>query len=78
MNETNRAGASPSEAPGLRRTVGLLGASVSGIAIVLGAGIYVLVGEAAGLGDCDVQAASVKQRVYRSLHAGLRRVYGAM
>lgn len=34
---------------GLHRTVGLFGATVSGIAIVLGAGIYVLVGEAAGL-----------------------------
>lgn len=34
---------------GLRRRVGLVGASASGIGIVLGAGIYVLVGEAAGV-----------------------------
>lgn len=33
----------------LHRRVGLLGASASGVAIVLGAGIYVLVGEAAGI-----------------------------
>jgi APA family basic amino acid/polyamine antiporter len=33
----------------LRRRVGLLGASASGVAIVLGAGIYVLVGDAAGI-----------------------------
>jgi len=33
----------------LHRRIGLLGASASGVAIVLGAGIYVLVGEAAGL-----------------------------
>lgn len=36
-------------APGLHRRVGLLGASASGIGIVLGAGVYVLVGEAAGI-----------------------------
>jgi len=38
----------PAEA-GLQRRIGLFGASVSGVAIVLGAGIYVLVGEAAGI-----------------------------
>ena len=43
----------------LHRTVGLFGASVSGIAIVLGAGIYVLVGEAAGLSGNAVWAAFV-------------------
>ena len=39
---------SPDPTSGLRRTVGPVGASLSGIGIVLGAGIYVLVGEAAG------------------------------
>jgi APA family basic amino acid/polyamine antiporter len=38
----------PGHQPGLRRSVGPLAASLSGIGIVLGAGIYVLVGEAAG------------------------------
>ncbi|MCC6237399.1 MAG: amino acid permease [Dehalococcoidia bacterium] len=33
----------------LQRRIGLLGASASGIGIVLGAGIYVLIGEAAGV-----------------------------
>lgn len=36
-------------APRLHRRVGLFGATASGIGIVLGAGVYVLVGEAAGL-----------------------------
>ncbi|MGE3857290.1 MAG: amino acid permease, partial [Dehalococcoidia bacterium] len=45
--------------PGLHRTVGLLGASLSGIAIVLGAGIYVLVGEAAGISGNAVWASFV-------------------
>ncbi len=35
--------------PGLRRRVGLVGATASGVGIILGAGIYVLVGEAAGI-----------------------------
>ncbi|MSP22281.1 MAG: APC family permease [Dehalococcoidia bacterium] len=35
--------------PGLHRRIGLLGALASGIGIVLGAGAYVLVGEAAGI-----------------------------
>jgi APA family basic amino acid/polyamine antiporter len=34
---------------GLHRRVGLVGATASGIGIVLGAGVYVLVGEAAGI-----------------------------
>ena len=42
---------------GLRRTVGPLGASLSGIGIVLGAGIYVLVGEASGEAGNAVWAA---------------------
>jgi len=42
---------------GLHRTVGPLGASLSGIGIVLGAGIYVLVGEAAGEAGNAVWAA---------------------
>lgn len=40
------AGARP---PGLQRRIGLFGATASGVGIILGAGIYVLVGEAAGL-----------------------------
>ncbi|TAJ20729.1 MAG: amino acid permease [Dehalococcoidia bacterium] len=40
------AGAAP---PGLQRRIGLFGATASGVGIILGAGIYVLVGEAAGL-----------------------------
>jgi len=43
---TNEATTTPGR---LHRRIGLLGASASGVAIVLGAGIYVLVGEAAGL-----------------------------
>lgn len=43
--------------PRLRRTVGPIGASLSGIGIVLGAGIYVLVGEAAGEAGNAVWAA---------------------
>ncbi len=43
--------------PRLQRSVGLLGASMSGIGIVLGAGIYVLVGEAAGETGNSVWAA---------------------
>lgn len=49
----------PPERAHLHRTVGLFGASVSGIAIVLGAGIYVLVGQAAGLSGNAVWAAFV-------------------
>lgn len=41
-------GPSLREQPRLRRTVGPWGASLSGIGIVLGAGVYVLIGEAAG------------------------------
>lgn len=37
------------ERPGLQRRIGLFGATASGVGIILGAGIYVLVGEAAGL-----------------------------
>ena len=58
MNEPPTS-AEASARPGLHRTVGLFGASVSGIAIVLGAGIYVLVGEAAGLSGNAVWASFV-------------------
>lgn len=34
---------------GLRRTLGLLEVTISGVGIILGAGIYALIGEAAGL-----------------------------
>ncbi len=34
---------------GLRRSIGPIGAALSGVGIILGAGIYVLIGEAAGL-----------------------------
>ncbi|MDA0269398.1 MAG: APC family permease [Chloroflexi bacterium] len=43
--------------PGLDRKIGLIAASLSGIGIVLGAGIYVLVGEAAGLAGNGLWAA---------------------
>ena len=42
--------------PGLRRRIGLFGAAASGVGIVLGAGIYVLIGEAAGLAGNAVWA----------------------
>jgi len=38
----------PDESGSLKRSIGPVGASLSGIGIVLGAGIYVLIGEAAG------------------------------
>ncbi len=38
---------SPSEQPRLRRTLGLWPVTISGVGVILGAGIYVLVGEAA-------------------------------
>lgn len=38
-----------SENPGLKRDLGLLEVTLSGIGIILGAGIYALIGEAAGL-----------------------------
>ncbi len=44
----------PHTRPGLRREVGLLSATASGVGIVLGAGIYVLIGEAAGLAGSGV------------------------
>lgn len=49
----------PSAAPpaGLQRRIGLFGAAASGVGIVLGAGIYVLIGEAAGLAGNAVWAA---------------------
>ena len=47
------------EAPGLQRRIGLFGATASGVGIILGAGIYVLVGEAAGLAGNGVWAAFV-------------------
>jgi basic amino acid/polyamine antiporter, APA family len=45
--------------PGLHRRVGLFGASASGVGIVLGAGVYVLVGEAAGIAGNGVWLAFV-------------------
>ena len=45
------------ESPRLHRRVGLFGAAASGIGIILGAGIYVLVGEAAGIAGNGVWAA---------------------
>lgn len=44
---------------GLHRHVGFFGAAISGVAIVLGAGIYVLVGEAAGIAGNAVWASFV-------------------
>ncbi len=50
MSTQTDADTNPSTRPDeLHRRIGVLGASVSGIAIVFGAGIYVLVGEAAGI-----------------------------
>ena len=56
MNEPAALPTPDRQGPGLQRSVGLFGATVSGIAIVLGAGIYVLVGEAAGLSGNAVWA----------------------
>ncbi|MPZ98131.1 MAG: hypothetical protein GEU80_02155 [Dehalococcoidia bacterium] len=42
------AGPLPVQAPRLRQQLGLISITVSGVGIVLGPGIYVLVGEAAG------------------------------
>ncbi len=42
-------GALAAPAPHLRRELGLFGASLAGVGIILGAGIYVLIGEAAGV-----------------------------
>ncbi|MFA7248447.1 MAG: APC family permease [Dehalococcoidia bacterium] len=54
-----RAGAGTDAGGGLHRRVGFLGAAVSGVAIVLGAGIYVLIGEAAGIAGDGVWASFV-------------------
>ncbi|RLT33967.1 MAG: amino acid permease [Chloroflexi bacterium] len=41
--------ADPRASQGLRRSIGPIGAALSGVGIILGAGIYVLIGEPAGL-----------------------------
>jgi basic amino acid/polyamine antiporter, APA family len=65
----SRPDSEPASRPALRRTLGLWQITVSGTGLVIGAGIYVLIGEAAGLAGSEIWLAFLVAAVMTGLTA---------
>lgn len=68
--KVNRSSATPASEPALERSIGLLSLVLYGLGITIGAGIYVLVGEAAGRAGIYAPTAFLFAAVVMAFSAG--------